>query len=208
MPSSLHDFVPPGHLAHFVRDTVREVLDLSAIFRSYKSTQGQPPYHPGMLVALLLYGYSRGVYSSRQLARACEERVDVMAVTGLNRPNFRTISDFRKRHLVALSDLFVQVLRLCQAAGLVKLGHVAVDGTKLRASASKHKAMSYLHMVQQEAKLAADVQSWLEQAAAADAAEEWVPARIAFGQHKGRSIAEACTRFAIAAKSAWLAYHK
>ena len=172
MPSSLHDFVPPGHLAHFVRDTVREVLDLSAIFRSYKSAQGQPPYHPGMLVALLLYGYSRGVYSSRQLARACEERVDVMAVTGLNRPDFRTISDFRKRHLVALSDLFVQVLRLCQAAGLVKLGHVAVDGTKLRASASKHKAMSYLHMVQQEAKLAADVQSWLEQAAAADAAED------------------------------------
>jgi transposase len=172
LPPSLHEFVPPGHLAHFVRDTVREGLDLSAITGLYKAEQGQPPYHPGMLVALLLYGYSRGIYSSRQLARACDERVDVMAVTGLNRPDFRTISDFRRRHLAALSELFVQVLRLCQAAGLVKLGHVAVDGTKLRANASKHKAMSYAHMLRQEPKLAAEVQSWMDQADAADAAED------------------------------------
>jgi transposase len=172
LPPSVHQFVAPGHLAHFVRDTVREALDLSAITGVYKGEQGQPPYHPGMLVALLLYGYSRGIYSSRQLARACEERVDVMAVTGLNRPDFRTVSDFRKRHLPALQQLFVQVLRLCQAAGLVKLGHVAVDGTKLRANASKHKAMSYKHMVSQEPKLAAEVASWLDQAEAADAAED------------------------------------
>ena len=172
LPPSMHEFVPAGHLAHFVRDTVREALDLSAITGVYKAEQGQPPYHPGMLVALLLYGYSRGIYSSRQLARACEERVDVMAVTGLNRPDFRTISDFRKRHLTALSSLFVQVLWLCNKAGLVKFGHVAVDGTKLRAHASKHKAMSYKHMVQQEPKLAAEVQAWLDQAAAADAAED------------------------------------
>jgi transposase len=168
----VQQFVPPGHLAHFVRDTVREALDLSAITGVYKGKQGQPPYHPGMLVALLLYGYSRGLYSSRQLARACEERVDVMAVTGLNRPDFRTISDLRKRHLTALSTLFVQVLRLCQVAGLVKLGHVAVDGTKLRANASRHKAMSYQHMVRQEPKLAAEVKSWLDQADAADASED------------------------------------
>ncbi len=172
LPPSVHQFVPPGHLAHFVRDTVREALDLSAIMGVYKAGQGQPPYHPGMLVALLLYGYSRGIYSSRQLARACEERVDVMAVTGLNRPDFRTVSDFRKRHLPALRQLFVQVLRLCQTAGLVGLSHVAVDGTKLRANASKHKAMSYKHMVQQEPKLAAEVASWLDQADAADAAED------------------------------------
>ena len=172
LPTSLHQFVPPGHLAHFVRDTVREALDLSAITGVYKAEQGQPPYHPGMLVALLLYGYSRGIYSSRQLARACEERVDMMAVTGLNQPDFRTISDFRKRHLPALRLLFVQVLRLCQTAGLVTLGHVAVDGTKLRANASKHKAMSYKHMVSQEPKLAAEVASWLDQADAADAAED------------------------------------
>jgi transposase len=172
LPLSVRDFVPPGHLAHFVRDTVREGLDLSAIIAVYGAEQGQPPYHPGMLVALLLYGYSSGIYSSRQLARACEERVDMMAVTGLNRPDFRTISDFRKRHLAALSGLFVQVLRLCRAAGLVRLGHVAVDGTKLRASASKHKAMSYQQMLRQEAKLAAEVQAWLDRAAAADAAED------------------------------------
>lgn len=172
LPPSMHQFVPPGHLAHFVRDTVREALDLSAITGLYKAEQGQPPYHPGMLVALLLYGYSRGISSSRKLAQACEERVDVMAVTGLNRPDFRTISDFRKRHLTALSNLFVQVLWLCKKAGLVKFGHVAVDGTKLRANASKHKAMSYKHMVQQEPKLAAEVQAWLDQAEAADAAED------------------------------------
>ncbi|MBV8916058.1 MAG: transposase, partial [Acetobacteraceae bacterium] len=156
LPASVPEFVPAGHLAHFVRDAVRTALDLSAILGAYKGEQGQPPYHPGMLVALLLYGYSRGIYSSRQLAKACEERVDVMAVTGLNRPDFRTISDFRKRHLQALSGLFVQVLRLCRAAGLVKLGHVAVDGTKLRANASKHKAMSYGRMRQEEPKLAAE----------------------------------------------------
>ena len=134
LPRCVHDLVPSGHLAHFVRDTVREALDLSAILQAYGEERGQPPYHPGMLVALLLYGYSRGVYSSHQLARAYEERMDLMAVTGLNRPDFRTISDFRKRHLADLSDLFVQVLRLCQRAGLVKLGHVAVDGTKLRSN--------------------------------------------------------------------------
>ena len=172
LPASLHQFVPPGHLAHFVRDTVREALDLSAITGVYKSEQGQPPYHQGMLVALLLYGYSRGIYSSRQLARACEERVDMMAVTGLNKPDFRTISTFRRRHLVALRGLFVQVLRLCQTAGLVKLGHVAVDGTKLRANASRHKAMSYKRMAEQERRLEAEVKAWLDQAQAADAAED------------------------------------
>ncbi len=172
LPPSLHEFVGSEHVAHFIRDTVREGLDLSAITGVYKGEQGQPPYHPGMLVALLLYGYSRGVYSSRQLARACEERMDFMAVTGLNRPDFRTVSDFRKRHLEPLSKLFVQVLRLCAQAGLVKLGHVAVDGTKMKANASRHKAMSYGRMKQAEPRLAAEVRSWLDQADAADAAED------------------------------------
>ena len=172
LPPSLHEFVPAGHVAHFIRDTVREALDLSAILDTYTEERGYPPYHPGMMVALLLYGYSRGVYSSRQLARACEERVDVMAVTGLNRPDFRTIADFRKRHLVALSDLFVQVLRLCRAAGLVQFAHVAVDGTKLKANASRHKAMSYGRMKTSEPALAAEVDAWLERARVADADEE------------------------------------
>src|ERR1700712_5498134 len=119
-----------------------------------------------------IYGYSRGLYSSRQLARACEERVDVMAVTGLSRPDFRTIAEFRKRHLVALSDLFVQVLRLCRAAGLVQFAHVAVDGTKLKANASRHKAMSYGRMKTAEPALAAEVKAWLDRAREADAAED------------------------------------
>ena len=172
LPPSVHEFVPAGHLAHFVRDTVREGLDLSAILETYEVDRGQPPYHPGMMVALLLYGYSRGVYSSRRLAQACEERVDFMAVTGLNRPDFRTVSEFRRRHLSALSELFVQVLQLCQSAGLVKLGHVAVDGTKLKANASRHKAMSYGRMKTTEPRLAAEVAAWLAQAEKADAAED------------------------------------
>jgi len=172
LPPSVHEFVPAGHLAHFVRDTVREGLDLSAILGAYTVDRGQPPYHPGMMVALLLYGYSRGVYSSRRLAQACEERVDFMAVTGLNRPDFHTISDFRRRHLSALSGLFLQVLQLCQTAGLVKLGHVAVDGTKLKANASRHKAMSYGRMKTTEPKLAAEVAEWLRAADEADRAED------------------------------------
>jgi len=172
LPPSVHEFVPAGHLAHFVRDTVREGLDLSAITGTYEEDRGQPPYHPGMMTALLLYGYARGVYASRRLAQACEERVDFMAVTGLNKPDFRTIAEFRRRHLAALSGLFVQVLKLCQSAGLVKLGHVAVDGTKLKANASRHKAMSYGRMKQSEPKLAAEVAAWLKAAEAADAADD------------------------------------
>ena len=172
LPPSVHEFVPAGHLSHFVRDTVREGLDLSAITGTYEEDRGQPPYHPGMMTALLLYGYSRGVYASRRLEQACEERVDFMSVTGLNKPDFRTIAEFRRRHLVALSDLFVQVLKLCQSAGLVKLGHVAVDGTKLKANASRHKAMSYGRMKQSEPKLAAEVAAWLKAAEAADAADD------------------------------------
>jgi transposase len=172
LPPSIHEFVPSDHPAHFVRDTVREGLDLSAIMSCYDEARGQPPYHPGMMVALLLYGYSRGVYSSRRLAQACEERVDFMAVSGLTRPDFRTISEFRRRHLKALSGLFVQVLKLCRQAGLVSLGHVAVDGSKLKANASRHKAMSYGRMKQAERRLAAEVSGWLELAEAADTRED------------------------------------
>ncbi|MBI1778314.1 MAG: IS1182 family transposase [Proteobacteria bacterium] len=172
LPPSIQDLVPAGHVAHFVRDTVRDALDLSRIMATYDEDRGYPPYHPGMMTALLLYGYSQGVYSSRRIARGCEERLDFAAVTGMQRPDFRTISDFRKRHLPALSGLFVQVLALCREAGLAKLGHVALDGTKLKANASKHKAMSYGRMLPAEAKLQAEVAAWLQQAAARDAAED------------------------------------
>ena len=173
LPPSVHDFVPAGHPAHLVRDLVRTELDLAAILEPYeREERGQPPYHPAMMVALLLYAYTQGVYASRRIAKGCEERLDMMAVTGMQRPDFRTISDFRKRHLQPLAALFVQVLQLCRQAGLVKLGHVALDGTKLKANASKHKAMSYGRMRSAEAALAAEVQGWLAQAEAADAAED------------------------------------
>ena len=172
LPPSVHDFVAAGHAAHLIRDLVRETLDLGAIFDAYPEERGQPPYHPAMMTALLLYAYSRGLYASRRIAVACEERVDVMAVTGMQQPDFRTISDFRKRHLQALGALFVQVLTLCRQAGLVKLGHVALDGTRIKANASKHKAMSYGRMVQAEAALADEVAGWLAAAEAADAADD------------------------------------
>ncbi len=172
LPPSVQEFVPAGHAAHLIRDIVAEELDLSAILAAYTEPRGYPPYHPAMMVALLLYAYSRGVYSSRRIARACEERLDFQAVTALNRPDFRTISEFRRRHLAALAELFVQVLALCRRAGLVGLGHVAVDGTKLRANASKHKAMSYGRMGPAGAELAAEVEGWLAQADGADAAED------------------------------------
>lgn len=173
LPASVMDFVPAGHLAHFVRDTVREQLDLSEIIAAYEDEErGYPPYHPVMMTALLLYAYCQGVYASRRIDRACEERVDFMAVTGMSRPDFRTVSDFRKRHLVALQGLFVQVLQLCQRSGLVKLGHVALDGTKIKANASRHKAMSYARMAEGEGRLKREVQGWFARARVADEAED------------------------------------
>jgi transposase len=171
-PPTVQDFVPEGHLAHFVRDTTRESLDLTAILDTYTEERGYPPYHPVMMTALLLYAYCQGVYSSRRILKACQERVDFMAVTGMQQPDFRTISEFRKRHLGALRGLFGQVLRLCQKQGLVKLGHVALDGTKIKANASKHKAMSYARMLKTESELAAIVTGWLEKAEAIDAKED------------------------------------
>ena len=108
LPRSLHEFVPADHAAHFIRDLVRDELDLTAILSRYDDERGFPPYHPGMMVAVLLYAYTQGVYSSRRIARCCEERLDFMAVTAMNMPDFRTISDFRKRHLSALAGLFLQ----------------------------------------------------------------------------------------------------
>ena len=172
LPPSVHDFVPADHLSRFVIALVTEEFDLSAVLASYRGEKGQPPYHPAMMVALLLYAYAVGLYSSRRIAKACLERVDFMAIVALQAPDFRTISEFRRRHLTALSALFVQVLQLCEAAGLVKLGHVALDGTKIKANASKHKAMSYERMSKRAAELQAEVDGWLEAAEAADAAED------------------------------------
>jgi len=172
LPPSVKDLVPEGHLAHFVGDTVRQEIDLEPILAAYAEERGYPPYHPALMTALLLYGYCRGVYSSRAIARACEERVDFMAVTGREAPDFRTIAAFRSRHVAALRGIFVDIVRLCREAGLVTLGHVALDGTKVRANASKHKAMSYERMGKEERRLKTEVQAWLDRAGAADTRED------------------------------------
>ncbi len=172
LPPSVRELVPADDPAHLVRDLVRQDLDLSGILETYDEERGFPPYHPTMMTALLLYAYTQGVYSSRKMASACHRRVDFMAVTAMQKPDFRTISDFRKRHLEALGGLFQQVLRLCARAGLVKLGHVALDGTKVAANASKHKAMSYDRMKKTEKELAATVAEWFAKADAADDAED------------------------------------
>jgi transposase len=172
LPPLVQDFVAKDHLARFVLSLVRDEIDLAAIMASYESDCGQPPFDPVMMTTLLLYSYSCGIYSSRRIAKACGERVDFMSIVGFDAPDFRTISDFRKRHLKALGKLFLQILRLCEKAGLVKLGHVALDGSKIKANASKHKAMSYERMEKRAAELEAEVAKWLSSAAAADAAED------------------------------------
>lgn len=172
LPPSVHDFVPADHSAHFIRDLVRESLDLSAVFEAYTEERGYPPYHPAMMTALILYAYSQGLFSSRKIARACVQRVDFMAVIGMQKPNFRTINKFRGRHLAALSGLFIQVLKLCREAGLVSLGHVAIDGTKVKANASKHKAMSYGRMKKAEEELEGIVKNWFARAAEEDERED------------------------------------
>jgi transposase len=172
LPPAVQDFVGEEHLARFVISLTREELDLTAIYASYGGEKGQPPYHPGRMTALLLYGYAVGIYSSRRLAKACLERVDFMAIAALDRPDFRTVSDFRKRHLPALEGLFEQVLKIALEAGAMKVGRVALDGTKMKANASKHKAMSYGRMGEKEKELRGEVKELLAQAEAVDAAED------------------------------------
>jgi len=183
LPPSVQDYVPKDHLCRLIVALVREELDLSAISGSYRSALGQPPFDPRMMTALLLHGYASGLYSSRRLARAAVERADFMMIVAGDPPDFRTISEFRRRHLRALGELFVQVLKLAEKAGLVKLGHVALDGTKIKANASKHKAMSYERMKKREAELKAEVNRWLEAAEAADAEEDRL-----YGQKRGDEL--------------------
>jgi transposase len=173
MPPSLHDWLPENHLARFVADLM-ETLELSAFYRSYeeKDGRGKAAYHPVLMVRLLIYGYCTGVVSSRQIEKRTYEDVAFRYLSADSHPDHSTVSEFRKRHLGALAGLFVQALQLCQKAGLVKLGHVAVDGSKVQANASKHKAMSYERMSEAEEKLKAEVDELLRRAEAADAAED------------------------------------
>jgi transposase len=172
LPPSPREWLPENDLVYFVMDVVKQ-LDLAAITRVYEqSDRGYPPFHPQMMACLLIYGYSIGVRSSRQIALRCERDAAFRVIVGEDIPDFRTISLFRKTHLEAFTELFVQVLQIAREAGLVKLGHLSLDGTKIKANASRHKAMSYGRMKQEEARLKQEIKDLLAQAEATDQQEE------------------------------------
>jgi transposase len=172
LPASLREWLPDDHLAYFVSDVVDQ-LNLSAIESVYEEEErGQPPYHPRMMTKILLYGYCVGVFSSRRIQKRLLEDVAFRVLAAGNQPDFRTISDFRKLHLKSLEELFQQMLRLTLETGMMKLGRVALDGSKVKASASKHKAMSYGRMKETEKRLREEVRKLLNQAEAADQEED------------------------------------
>lgn len=196
LPPSLQEWLPKGHLAYFILDVVGE-LDLSQIAAHYeREMRGYPPHNPQMMVTLLLYAYCVGVPSSRKIEKRTHEDVAFRVLAGDTHPDHVQISEFRRIHLAALGGLFVQVLRLCQKAGLVKLGHVALDGTKMKANASKHKAMSYDRMQKDEAKLRAKVDELLAAAAAADSDEDVRYGKNRHGDELPEELARAETRLA------------
>jgi len=175
MPDALQDWLPEGHLAYFINDTV-DKLDLSAFHARYaKGGPRNQPFHPSMMVKVLIYAYATGVFSSRKIARKLHEDVAFRVLAAENYPAHRTISDFRALHLNELSELFVQVVNLAREMGLVKLGTVAVDGTKIKANASRHKAMSFDRMLKVQAELKEQIQGLLHKAQAADEAEKNEP---------------------------------
>ena len=172
-PPSLHDWLPDNHLARFLADVV-SALDLESIYSSYneKDGRGLSAYAPAMMVRVLLYGYATGVYSSRKIQGKSYDDVAFRFLSADEHPDHSTLAEFRKRHLQALAGLFMQALQLCAKAGLVKLGHVAIDGTKIKANASKHKAMSYGRMNETEQRLKQEIEALLKQAEQTDAAED------------------------------------
>jgi len=174
LPPALQDWLPEDHLASFISDVVDHALDLTPILAAYEigDGRGQPPYHPALMVKLLVYAYCTGKPSSRKIERATYEEIPYRVLAANQHPDHDSIAAFRQQHLQALASLFTQVLALCQQAGLVKLGHVALDGTKVLANASKHKAMSYGRMAEAERKLEAEVAALLAQAQVVDAAED------------------------------------
>ena len=199
LPPTMREWLPEGHLAYFISDTV-DSLDLAAFHARYaKDGPRNQPFHPAMMVKLLIYGYATGVFSSRKLARKLHEDVAFRVLSAGNFPAHRTLSDFRAFHLKELGDLFVQVVRLAREMGLVKLGTIAVDGTKIKANASRHKAMSYERMLKAEAELRAQIKALLDRAKVADEAEKNepeldIPAEIARRQDRLQEIAAAKAR--------------
>ena len=203
LPPALQDWLPEGHLALFISDVVDHALDLTPILATYETGdgRGQPPYHPALMVKLLVYAYCTGKPSSRRIEKATYEEVPYRVLAANQHPDHDSIAAFRQQHLPALAGLFCQVLELCRRAGLVTLGHVALDGTKILANASKHKAMSYNRMGEAARKLEAEVAALLAQAQQVDAAEDAqygngrggdeLPAELARRESRLRKIREA-----------------
>ena len=175
--------LPEGDLVFFLLDAVSQ-LDLRRFYAPYEQeTRGAPPFDPAMMVCLLLYAYGVGVFSSRTIALACERNLAFLAIVGQDRPDFRTISDFRKLHLEAFKDVFVQVVRLAAEAGLVHLGNVSTDGTKIQGNASRHKAMSYGYMKKEVERLREDIEALVTQAHQQDEADD-----AALGSRRGDEL--------------------
>ena len=199
LPASLQDWLPKGHLAYFINDTV-DALELKAFYARYEGGGARnQPFHPSMMVKVLVYGYATGVFSSRKIERRLHEDLAFRMLGAGNFPKHRTIRDFRALHLKELSDLFVQVVKLAREMGLVKLGTVAIDGTKIQANASRHKAMSYERMQQAEVELKAQIDALLERAKSTDAAETDepevdIPAEIERREDRLKAITEARER--------------
>ena len=199
MPQSLQEWLPAGHLAHYINDTI-DALNLSAFFKRYDGGGSRnQPFHPAMMVKVLVYGYATGVFSSRKIARKLHEDVAFRVLAAGNFPKHRTLSDFRALHLKEFAALFVQVVKLAGECGLVKLGTIAVDGTKVRANASRHKAMSYERMQVAEIELKAQIDALLARAAQTDVAEANepeldIPAEIARREQRVKAIQAAKQR--------------
>ena len=189
LPTDLSERVPAGHLARLVDDLVENALDLRPIYETYTEMRGAPPYDPRVLLKILLYGYSNGIFSSRRLERATIEHVPFRFLSANQTPDHWTISNFRLVHRVALKGMFDQVLQLCQEVGMVKLGHVAIDGTKIKANASKHKAMSYGGIKERQPRYEQIAEEWLRRAEEIDAAED-----AEFGDKRGDELPEELQR--------------
>ena len=196
LPPSLRDWLPENHLAYCVSDVVDQ-LDLSAIESVYEEEdRGQPPYHPRMMVKILVYSYCVGVFSTRRMEKRLVEDVAFRVLAAGNEPDFRTLADFRKNHLKALEELFQQVLRLALEVGALKLGRVALDGSKVKANASKHKAMSYGRMEETEKRLRKEVRELLKQAEAVDKEEDQRYGRERQGEELPEELQRRETRIA------------
>lgn len=189
LPPSPRDWLDENHLVYFLLDVVGE-MDLSPFFERYRnSVSGQPPFHPRMMVTLLLYAYCKGVFSSRKIMSRCHEDIAFRVIVGEDIPDFRTISDFRKDNLSHMKSLFVQTLMVCQQAGLVKLGRVALDGSKVKANASRHKAMSYERMLETEQRLQQEIDALLTEAERVDEEDD-----AQFGDRHGDELPDELAR--------------